>query len=194
MIFCLSQAFSLPQRLPERDIAEFYEISQQQGVKVKYYEGKGLGLEVQKDLNPGDFVICTKKHQKITPNDEYELSKYTSNLDEYSKLRVRILYHKFMSNQSDFFTTYVKTLPDTYFHYQQINQSHKDLLANLTLMDFEYEGLDSEARYNEIKSALKDAEGVPDEMLKFESYMWAHFIVRSRNYAYYTNGTKIKYA
>ena len=191
MIFCLSQAFSLPQRLPERDIAEFYEISQQQGVKVKYYEGKGLGLEVQKDLNPGDFVICTKKHQKITPNDEYELSKYTSNLDEYSKLRVRILYHKFMSNQSDFFTTYVKTLPDTYFHYQQINQSHKDLLANLTLMDFEYEGLDSEARYNEIKSALKDAEGVPDEMLKFESYMWAHFIVRSRNYAYYTNGTKI---
>lgn len=191
MVFTLIQASSLPQRLSNKEIAEFYKISLEQGVKVKFYEGKGLGLEVQKDLNPGEFVICTKKHEKITSIDEYELSKYTSQLDGFGKLKVRVLYHKFMSNQSDFFTTYIKTLPNTFFHYKQISQSHKDLLTNLTLMDFEYEDSDSDEKYNEIKSALKDVEGVPDEMLDFESYMWAHFIVRSRNYAYYINETKI---
>lgn len=191
-IFLSSLALAtLPQRFSNKEIIEFYKHIESQGVKLMNYSEKGLGIQVEKDFNVGDAVLCTKKQNKLASNDDFVLSKYISHLDDIAKLKVRILYLKFMSNESDYFTNYVKTLSNSYFHYGLFNQEHISLLLNLTLLDFDYEDPRDDKEYSDIKLALKDVEGVPDEMLKYESFMWAHFVVRSRNYAYYVNDTRI---
>ena len=182
---------ALPQKFSNKEVIEFYKHIENQDVKLMNYSDKGLGIQVEKDFNVGDIVLCTKIQYKLASNDIYELSNYISHLDNVAKLKVRILYLKFMSNESDYFTDYVKTLSNSYFHYGLFKQEHISLLLNLTLLEFDYEDPRDDKEYSDIKLALKDVKGVPDEMLEYESFMWAHFVVRSRNYAYYVNETRI---
>jgi hypothetical protein len=181
---------ALPDRFNMKEISEFYRKLEAQDVKVKLFRGKGLGVEVQTKKNPGDIVLCTKNDMIITPFDKYELSEVTSELDEKTRMKIRMLYLKFMSKENDFFTNYTKTLSNQFFHYGAWNDYQKSLLFNLTLDEFDYEDPDGKEEYEIIKSCLKDVQGIPSEMLEYESFLWAHYVVRSRNYAFTVDGKK----
>jgi hypothetical protein len=185
LLFLTHPSFSkLPERLPMEEIQKYYEPFESQGLKLKDYGAKGLGFELLKNVEPGSVVLCINNSQKLFPYDPYELSDYVSDLDEVTQIKVKVLYYKFMSTSSDFLTIYIKSMSNNFFHYGQWTPEHRQLFENLTLIDFYYQDPTGEEEFSQIKAALAACPNLPADMLEYESYMWANYVVKSRFYTY----------
>ena len=185
LFFLTHTCFSkLPERLPMEEIQKYYESFESQGLKLKDYGPKGLGFELLKNIEPGSVVFCINNTQKLFPYDEYELSEYVSDLEEVTQIKVKVLYYKFMSTSSDFLTIYIKSMSNSFFHYGQWTSEQRQLFENLTLIEFYYQDPTGEEEFSLIKAALAECPSIPPDMLEYESYMWANYVVKSRFYTY----------
>jgi len=146
--------------------------SYSEGVKLKYYQDKGYGLECTKNIPKGTRVLKLPKELIITAED-FEFYNELSTLDEVAVLAARVAYER--TNPSNSFTQkYLHSLPGSFLNYPFWEQSELEFykaynFENLDLYSFQDE-------YKQVKSLLN---------LTLEEWKWGLGVVVSRGFRYY---------
>lgn len=166
--------------MTDEEFHKFYEPISAQGLEIVKSEEKGNGVFVQKKVNSKDPVLCVNEYMRIYPYDKYELSEYVEGFTNLTALKTRVLYEKFMAPRGHFITEYVHSLPTFIHHYANWTVSQREYFKSLSLEPVNETELLEVKEYESIVRALAGVNGVPEKMLKYETFLWVSFHVKSR--------------
>ena len=111
LLICSSGQFSIERNVTDEDITNFYKDLPKQGVRAVKYLNKGTGVQVTKDISEGGIAYCIDEDKMIMGHDDFPLYPYISHLYSNERLKVRVLYERFMAKRGNFFTDYIYMLP-----------------------------------------------------------------------------------
>lgn len=182
MVFIILEAtaYKAPETLTKVQYEKFYSGLAQYNLKAKKFFGRGVGLELQTPIDPGNLLLCIPNDSCIKATDTYALSTYFKDLTLAEQLVIRVLYEKFMGKLGNSKTDYVHTLPLELNIPTLWSESSKELFKKFNYisdLDIVINNTDSFERY--IQRAKK-IYGINQEMLKYENFCWAEVIAESR--------------
>ena len=187
LIVVIATAFSVPKTRTDKEIAEFYKRLEEYEMKVLKYDGLGYGVQTHKSFSPGDVLFCITSNVSISHANRFPLSDYIKDFRPVDKLAFRILYEKFIGKSKSFINEYVNSLPHEFESASLWTPEQKEYFLQLNLInDFE-KYFDRRGDHEKLIAKVKKLMGVNEEMLRFESYIWALETVMSRSLTYQTS-------
>ena len=171
----------VPSSIPNHEKLEFYSNLEKFNYTVKYYQGKGLGLESKNSKQSNENILCVPQELHIRHTDPYAFSSYTQSLSSLEQLACRVLYEKFQSQKDTFARHFIGSIPDSIPSSLDWSKSDWDLLEKFSLFANISLGLDHSENYLNIRNALKGLLGVNKELLKDEAIDWAIRVVKTRS-------------
>ena len=183
LLFLLSQSLSVqvPSTIPIHEKLEFYSNLEKFNYTVKFYKGKGLGLESKHSKQSNENILCVPQELHIQHTDPYAFSSYTQSLSSLDQLACRVLYEKFQSQKDTFARHFIGSIPDNIPSSFTWSKSTWDLLERFSLFANVSVSLDQSENYLNIRNALKGLMGISKELLKDEAIDWAIRIVKTRS-------------
>jgi hypothetical protein len=171
----------VPSTIPIKEKLEFYSNLEKFNYTVKYYKGKGLGLETKFSKAQDENIICVPQELHIRHSDSYPFTPYTQNLNALDQLASRVLYEKFQSKKDTFAKHYIGSIPEDLPTTVNWAPSTWDLLEKFSIFSNITLGFDHSESYQGIRNALKGLMGINQELLKTEAIEWAIRVVKTRS-------------
>jgi hypothetical protein len=150
--------------------------------KVLYSEARGYGIFMTKNVTEGEVVLASADAFDLDPDADYPLKEYFLDFEAIDRLKVRVLYEKFMAPRRKVLQTeYVHSLPTVLTSAEFWSQAHIDLYSNTSIAPSTDLTVRDLTKYKKVVEVLKGLRGVPAEMLEEDSYFWAQAIIHSRD-------------
>ena len=184
----LSLSVQVPSSIPNHEKLEFYSNLEKFNYTVKYYKGKGLGLESKHSKQPDENVLCIPKDLHIRHTDPYPLSSYTQSLSSLNQLASRVLYEKFQSKKDSFARKFIGSIPESIPSSIHWSKASWDLLEKFSLFANISSGLDHSEDYLSIRNALKGLLNINKELIKDEAIDWAIRVVKTKSLRFIGEG------
>lgn len=167
-----------------------YTLQDHQGVRVLATPDMGRGLFAKQKLEIGEKVLCVNESYAIHSDDANYLLEHVLELKDIERLKAFLLYHRFVLKE--------KSKTFEYLEFVGQNQEHPVYYSeeSLRLMEkvsgyFDLQGVRNlRKEFSVLVGILKKLGGMPKEMMKFESYLWASEIVMSRSFVSFNSETQ----
>jgi hypothetical protein len=184
LLLCTAAAVPITSTPEEvADVIEAFEVNCF-SCKVLYSEARGYGIFMTKNVTEGEVVLASADAFDLDPYADYPLTEFFLDFDAIERLKVRVLYEKFMApRRMVLLTEYVHSLPTALTSAEFWSQAHIDLYNNTTIAPSTDLSIRDLTKYRKVVEVLKGLRGVPAEMLEEDAYFWAQAIIRSRGFS-----------
>lgn len=167
-----------------------YTLEDLQGVRVLATPDMGKGLFVKEKIDIGDKVLCVNESIAIHSDDANYLLEHVLELSDSERLKAFLLYHKFVLKEKSRTYEYLKYVGQNKEHPVYYSEETLRILAKVSGY-FDLQGVRNlQEQYKVLVGILGGLSGMPKEMLKFESYLWASEIVMSRSFVSFNSETQ----
>lgn len=154
-------------------------------LQLAFYKQRGNGLKANVEIKEGETVLELPWENVISGEERYYFSGYMEQGDLQIFLHGRLLFEKFMQdNSTSFLNNYVHSLPIFLKNYPSWTPDQRSLLTD-NLFSHEYQ--DPELirlgrLYEEFKRQISGLPKMNHALIRQEAWDWAVSIVRSRAY------------